>query len=88
MKLVALAAGKDILPGARTLPDGRLRRAALSWEAQLEAWRTELARLARGFAAGEASVDPKRGACDYCDLQALCRIHEREAAPGGEDGAA
>ncbi len=88
MKLVALAADKGILPGARTLPDGRLRQAADSWEAQLAAWRDELERLARDFAAGTAAVDPKPRACDYCDQQPLCRIHEREGGPGEEDEAA
>ena len=85
MKLVALAADKNILPGARTLPDGRLKSAAESWSAQVEAWRIELDRLARSFGAGEASVDPKPGACDYCDQKPFCRIHERETALGVED---
>ncbi len=78
MKLVALAADKGILPEARTLPDKRLKRAAQSWGEQLEAWRAELDRLARGFAAGEATVDPRPGACQYCDQQPLCRISARE----------
>ena len=89
MKFVALAAGKDILPGARTLPDGRLKRAAESWEAQLAAWREELERLASDFAAGRAGVYPKPGACEYCDQKPLCRIHEREGglAEDGEEAA-
>lgn len=85
MKLVALAADDGILPGARTLPDGRLKRAADSWGEQLVFWRAELERLARGFAGGEAAVDPKPGACEYCDLKPLCRIHARSAA-GDEAG--
>jgi ATP-dependent helicase/nuclease subunit B len=85
MKFVALAAGKDILPGARTLPDGRLKRAAESWDAQLAAWREELERLAGDFAAGRAGVYPKPGACEYCDQKPLCRIHEREGGLA-EDG--
>jgi probable DNA repair protein len=82
MKLVSLAADKGILPGARVLPDGRLKRAEQSWGEQVEAWRIELERLARGFAAGEAAVDPKPRACDYCDQKPFCRIHEREAGLG------
>ncbi|MBS0336531.1 MAG: PD-(D/E)XK nuclease family protein [Proteobacteria bacterium] len=88
MKLVALAADKDILPGARTLPDGRLKKAAENWDAQLAAWRDELDRLARDFAAGKACVDPKPRACDYCDQQPFCRIHEREGGLGEDDEAA
>ncbi len=87
MKLVALAADKGILPGARTLPNGQLKRAAQSWGEQVEAWRVELHRLARGFAAGDAAVDPKPRACDYCDQKPLCRIHERQSGLG-EDGEA
>lgn len=43
--------------------------------------------LARAFAAGDAGVEPKRGlqTCRRCDLQPLCRVHERLAATG-EDG--
>ena len=82
MKMVSLAADKGILPGARTLPDARLKRAEHSWGEQVEAWKTELERLARSFAAGEALVDPKPGACDYCDQKLFCRIHEREAGLG------
>lgn len=88
MKLVALAADKDILPGARTLPDGRLKRAADSWDGQLAAWRQELERLAREFAAGNATVDPKPRACEYCDQKPLCRIHEREGGLGEDEEAA
>ena len=88
MKLVALAAEKGILPGARTLPDARLKRAAETWDAQLSAWRGELERLARGFAAGEARVDPLPGACEYCDLKPLCRIHARETQSENDDEAA
>ncbi len=41
-------------------------------------WKRVLERLADNFRAGHAQVDPKRGACDYCGLKALCRIRERE----------
>ncbi|CAM9959943.1 unnamed protein product, partial [Phaeothamnion confervicola] len=85
MKFVALGAEKDVLPGTRTLPNGHLKKAAQTWDGQVEAWRTELQRLARAFAAGEAPVDPKPRACDYCDLASLCRIHERADGPDADD---
>ena len=44
-----------------------------------------LAALAEGFAAGEATVDPKPGACRHCDLAALCRVGELGAAAALED---
>ncbi len=41
-------------------------------------WKRVLEKLADNFRAGHAQVDPKRGACDYCGLKALCRIRELE----------
>jgi hypothetical protein len=41
-------------------------------------WKRVLEKLADNFRAGHAEVDPKRDACDYCGLKALCRIRERE----------
>ena len=79
MKFTALARDADVLPGARTLPDGRLKQAESSWAQQVEAWRAGLARLAAGFVAGAAAVDPKRypDTCRYCDVKPFCRIYER-----------
>jgi hypothetical protein len=48
--------------------------AADSWEALQAEWRANLDRLALGFLAGDAAVDPLPRACDYCGLQALCRV--------------
>ena len=76
---------RDHAAGNRQCKDARLKSAAESWSAQVQAWRIELDRLARSFGAGEASVDPKPGACDYCDQKPFCRIHERETALGVED---
>jgi RecB family exonuclease len=79
MKFTALARDADVLPGARTLPDGRLKQAEPSWAQQVEAWRADLARIAAGFAAGEAAVDPKQypNTCRTCDVKPFCRIYER-----------
>ena len=64
-----------------TPPPGRYakRFEGLSWEAMVESWRVETARLGDGFASGAASVDPKNklATCERCDLQPLCRVHER-----------
>jgi probable DNA repair protein len=53
-----------------------------SWKALIDGWRKELEALARGFASGDARVDPKEGlkTCSRCDLQTLCRVHERLSA--------
>lgn len=61
--------------------------AKFDWAGMLAGWRQELEGLAHGFAAGEARVDPKRGAqtCRLCDLQPLCRVHEKLALAEGEE---
>jgi probable DNA repair protein len=79
MKFAGLARDADVLPGMRTLPDGQLGQAEPSWGQQVAAWRAGLARIAAGFVAGEATVDPKRypNTCRNCDAQPFCRIYER-----------
>jgi len=49
------------------------------------AWADVLGRLAEAFARGDAAVDPKRGACRYCDIRPLCRVDAVLAAWAGED---
>ena len=52
------------------------------WDAMMAGWRAALESLGRGFAAGDARVDPKhRATCDTCDQHVFCRIAER--APFG-----
>jgi probable DNA repair protein len=79
MKFTALARDADVLPGARTLPDGRLKQAEPSWAQQVAAWRADLERIAAGFVAGASAVDPKQypDTCRYCDVKPFCRIYER-----------
>jgi probable DNA repair protein len=57
-------------------------QAAKSWPGLMQYWKTELENLATGFASGAAQVDPKRGlaTCRNCDLQPLCRVHQKEDA--------
>ena len=75
MKFAALAADETLLPVWKSLPD-------IGWDAQVAEWRRVLARLATEFAAGEAAVQPKdsRTTCRNCEVQPLCRIHERLGA--------
>lgn len=87
MKFTSLARDADLLPDARTLPDGRLRQAEASWSQQVEAWRADLAFIAAGFVSGAAQVDPKRypDTCRYCDVKPFCRIYERLESTLEED---
>ncbi len=81
MKFVALAADETLLPVKKAAPEA-------GWDAQVAEWGRVLERLATQFAIGEAAVQPKKPGltCRNCDVQPLCRIHERIGAPD-EDGA-
>jgi len=99
LPLYALSAAEDIAavayarlqPGAmKFMGFGRAKdlvAQAKDWDALLKDWKSELEALGAAFAAGEAQVDPKDGlaTCRYCDLQPLCRVHERIAALGAAE---
>jgi ATP-dependent helicase/DNAse subunit B len=50
----------------------------ISWSEQIDEWNATLSELASDFYHGKARVDPKldEQTCQYCHLQALCRINE------------
>ena len=77
MKYSGFSTRADVMPGVKT---------ALDWGALVAGWKAELEKLAGEFAGGNAAVDPKRGfdTCSRCDLQTLCRVHER-LSPLAED---
>jgi probable DNA repair protein len=79
MRFVGLARDPALLPGTKAPPAG--------WDDQRAAWRAALERLADEFATGHAAVAPKRAAhtCRLCDLQPLCRIHERAGSAGDDE---
>jgi probable DNA repair protein len=47
----------------------------------VEEWRSALERLGQDFRAGMAAVDPKDGACDFCQVTAFCRTLEAAEEP-------
>lgn len=51
-----------------------------TWDEQLQSWQHILEKISEDFYRGVASVDPKHPleTCQYCHLQSLCRIHEKE----------
>jgi probable DNA repair protein len=61
-----------------------LREAGNNMPGTIGQWREILHRLMADFLLGDARIDPKDGTrtCDnsYCDLHALCRIHELEGS--------
>jgi probable DNA repair protein len=81
--------GDGVLPGLPVSRKGDLKEATERWPQVLEDWRTELERLGRAFCAGTAEVDPKNGLAtcrnSYCELAALCRIHECPVDGGGDE---
>ncbi|SFW25099.1 PD-(D/E)XK nuclease family protein [Nitrosovibrio sp. Nv17] len=79
MRWIALARDADLLPGTGVWSGPRLDERHGSWETLVDAWRSDLARIAAGFRDGDARVDPKvpSHTCRTCDLQPLCRIDER-----------
>lgn len=82
MKYVGLARDGDLLPEIKSWAESKYRERHPAWPDVVAAWHADLARIAAGFAAGEAAVDPLRypQTCRYCDLQPVCRIHERLAS--------
>jgi ATP-dependent helicase/nuclease subunit B len=80
--LVQIQAGtlgfRGILENPSLLPHFKPMKldTGLSLTEQVEEWRRVLARLADRFVAGQAEVDPKPNACDFCGLDALCRVKE------------
>ena len=78
MRFTGLARAADLLPKVK---------AAESWSALFEGWQRGLEALGREFAQGVARVEPKRllKTCRHCDLQPLCRVHERIAALEDDD---
>ena len=74
-----IARAPRLLPGVKAV---RAAGAADAWSQQQHAWRAIVTRLIRAFLAGDAAVDPRPGACDYCHVIDICRITERA---GGAD---
>ena len=70
----------NLMPRVTTIAKrrGAAAKKYASWEEVVDGWRREIEALGRGFAMGDASVNPKYGneTCKQCDLQALCRINE------------
>jgi ATP-dependent helicase/DNAse subunit B len=45
-----------------------------AWQSRVQEWRRLVERLAGAFAAGQAAVDPKPQACDFCHVASVCRV--------------
>ena len=88
MAFKGFARGEGLLPKVGAVGKGAAKNYS-RWPDLLAALRGELDAIGRGFAAGDARVDPKKGrdTCGMCDQQMACRIAERApfgAVGGGE----
>jgi len=81
--------GEGVLPGLPGGRKGELQDACDNWPQVLQNWSGVLGRLGAAFAGGRAEVDPKNGLATcrstYCQLQALCRVHDRVSGSGVDD---
>jgi probable DNA repair protein len=86
MQFKGISREADLIPKVTTIEkdrSGAAKQYQRGWPQLVEGWRTELDAAGRGFATGDARVDPKRGrdTCKTCDQHTFCRIAEK--APFG-----
>ena len=77
MKIKGVSKTDLHITGINLLTDSRYSTAA-SWDDQIKTWQSTLEKIGNDFYQGHAEVDPKNSdeTCQYCNLQALCRIYE------------
>jgi len=72
-KFIGLADNKQRVNGAKAIADTQQLE---TWDELLAHWQTTLNHLAGELTDGRIDVDPKKYACDYCELDSLCRISQ------------
>ena len=78
-----IAVSEELLPKVAGLkaPAGQSQDA---WQARVREWHGLVERLAAAFAAGQAVVDPKPRACDFCHVASVCRVGDSLIATDDE----
>jgi probable DNA repair protein len=84
VKFVALGEELGLAEHDNKSLESQTRGIATTWSELVELWKASLNQLAVEFMAGAATVTPRPGACDYCDLAPLCRINELRSGAGLE----
>ena len=81
-KFIGLSNEVEVVKGVGYFSKSKYNIGKPSWDDLQAEWRQVLDKLAQGFLAGRAEVDPKEGSatCEYCDLAPLCRINELNGA--------
>ena len=87
LRFDGVARDTGLLPGVKATRALAGTAPADAWRLQRDSWRAILERLVKTFIAGDATVDPKPGACRNCHVINICRVAEREDAHAGEEGA-
>jgi len=77
-----IAASEQLLPKVAAVKGEGPREYA--WQARVREWRGLVERLAGAFAAGQAAVDPKPRACDFCHVAGVCRVGDSLVATDDE----
>jgi len=82
-----IASSPALLPKVRAAKAPEGCEAENAWSARRREWIAVVERLAAAFVAGEATVDPVKGACEYCHASSFCRIGDQclEGALGDAD---
>ena len=81
-RFLGVAADDELLPN--------IKPGDQDWPAWRAHWRAALDTVAAEIAGGVASVTPTAGACDFCELESLCRVRPTRADEDGSvaDGTA
>jgi hypothetical protein len=72
-----IASSGQLLPKVKGVEAPAGDQSGDAWATRSREWRACLDRLAAAFLAGEAVLNPKQGACDYCHAVSVCRISDR-----------
>lgn len=88
-----LSDAPNLLPGVTPVEKDRSPavKGYGTWDRLVSGWRGELEKIGRGFASGDARVDPKNllQTCSTCEQHLLCRVAEKApfgAVAGDEEG--
>ena len=72
-----IASSPQLLPRVRGVEGPIGMDTGEAWRLRTREWLARVEHLASAFLAGNAVVDPKPGACDFCHAVGLCRISDR-----------
>ena len=75
----ALQVDQPLIPGVIPIQKFNYQGDTYTWDSVTQHWQHIIENLANDFCRGVATVDPTIEACNYCDLQGLCRINQEVA---------